>query len=349
MTPDTSDLKVDIESPQSWARRLTITVPAERVNREKQAVARSYAKRLRLPGFRKGKVPPQMVIQRLGRDAVLQQALQVALPATSEEAKAHHLLGTVYQQQRKFDDAVREFRAALDVVPGMRDALFSLGWTYDLMGNKEEAIRLGRHAIELLPVAKDSIRGPYMVAHLAIIAAILLLDAKKHVAFALTVLVGVFAKETLLIVLALWIAVHAVGEWKQLRRLALLLPGLVAYLALTRLMPAEAVHAFYDPAFVLAGLLRVFDPSLYTRGFLFHAVLSQLPLLAAFLAWAWLRWRRGVFIPVNRGLWVFFALLLLGIAMDIGNNAARVAFMAFPAVALFQARVMRSVTVNSEQ
>jgi hypothetical protein len=38
------------------------------------------------------------------------------------------------------------------------------------LGNKEEAIGLGRRAIKLLPVANDSIRGPYMVAHLAIAA-----------------------------------------------------------------------------------------------------------------------------------------------------------------------------------
>jgi len=72
---------------------------------------------------------------------VLTEALKVALPGTEEEANAHHLLGTVLQQQKKYDAAVTEFRAALNVVPGMRDALFSLGWTYDLMGNKEEAKR----------------------------------------------------------------------------------------------------------------------------------------------------------------------------------------------------------------
>jgi tetratricopeptide (TPR) repeat protein len=72
---------------------------------------------------------------------VLHEALKVALPGTEEEAQAHHLLGTVYQQQKKFDDAIREFKAALAVVPGMRDALFSLGWTYQLQGNKEEAKR----------------------------------------------------------------------------------------------------------------------------------------------------------------------------------------------------------------
>jgi tetratricopeptide (TPR) repeat protein len=72
---------------------------------------------------------------------VLTEATKVALAGTEEEAQVHHLLGTVYQQQKKYDDAVREFRAALEVVPGMRDALFSLGWTYHLQGNREEAKR----------------------------------------------------------------------------------------------------------------------------------------------------------------------------------------------------------------
>jgi tetratricopeptide (TPR) repeat protein len=72
---------------------------------------------------------------------ILNEALKVALKGTEEEAQVHHLLGTVLQQQKKYDQAIAEFKAALDVVPGMRDALFSLGWTYELKGNKEEAKR----------------------------------------------------------------------------------------------------------------------------------------------------------------------------------------------------------------
>jgi len=79
---------------------------------------------------------------------VLSEALKVALPGTEEEAQAHNLLGTVYQEQKKYDDAVREFRAALDVVPGMTDALFSLGWAYNLQGNKEEAKRYLRKFVK---------------------------------------------------------------------------------------------------------------------------------------------------------------------------------------------------------
>lgn len=72
---------------------------------------------------------------------VLGEGLKVAMPGTEEEANIHHLLGTVYQQQRKYDEAITEFQAALAIVPGMPDALFSLGWTYALQGNDEEAKR----------------------------------------------------------------------------------------------------------------------------------------------------------------------------------------------------------------
>ena len=72
---------------------------------------------------------------------VLTEALKVAMPGTEEEANVHHLLGTVYQQQRKYDEAIGEFQEALAIVPGMSDALFSLGWTYALKGNDEEAKR----------------------------------------------------------------------------------------------------------------------------------------------------------------------------------------------------------------
>lgn len=80
---------------------------------------------------------------------VLQEALKVALPKTEEEAQVHHLLGTVYQEQQKYDQAVGEFKAALDVVPGMRDALFSIGWTYNLVGNKEEAKRFLKKFVDV--------------------------------------------------------------------------------------------------------------------------------------------------------------------------------------------------------
>jgi serine/threonine protein kinase/Tfp pilus assembly protein PilF len=46
-----------------------------------------------------------------------------------------------------------------------------LGLIDAALGRKEEALREGRHAVELLPVQKDAIRGPAMIKYLAMIAA----------------------------------------------------------------------------------------------------------------------------------------------------------------------------------
>jgi trigger factor len=59
-------LKVDIQSPAEWARRLKITVPADQVASERRVVAAQIAKRVKLPGFRKGKVPASVLEKQYG-------------------------------------------------------------------------------------------------------------------------------------------------------------------------------------------------------------------------------------------------------------------------------------------
>jgi serine/threonine-protein kinase len=46
-----------------------------------------------------------------------------------------------------------------------------LGLIDAALGRKEEALREGRRAVELLPVEKDAINGPLMIKYLAMIAA----------------------------------------------------------------------------------------------------------------------------------------------------------------------------------
>ena len=45
-----------------------------------QRAARALAREMRMPGFRKGKAPPSLAIQRLGYESVFQEAIQEALP-----------------------------------------------------------------------------------------------------------------------------------------------------------------------------------------------------------------------------------------------------------------------------
>ena len=73
------------ELPASRAR-VEVEVPAEEVGRGIQRAARSLAREMRLPGFRKGKAPPSLVIQRVGFGAVFEEALRESLPDWYEEA-----------------------------------------------------------------------------------------------------------------------------------------------------------------------------------------------------------------------------------------------------------------------
>ncbi len=75
----TSPVKTSVtELPESRVR-VDAEVPAEEVERRIQQAARQLGREMRIPGFRKGKVPPPVVIRRLGREAVLDEALRSSL------------------------------------------------------------------------------------------------------------------------------------------------------------------------------------------------------------------------------------------------------------------------------
>jgi len=63
-----------------------VEVPAEDVKRAVDRAARGLAREMRMPGFRKGKAPPSLVIQRVGFAPVLQEAIQEGLPEWYESA-----------------------------------------------------------------------------------------------------------------------------------------------------------------------------------------------------------------------------------------------------------------------
>jgi trigger factor len=82
------------ELPDSRVR-LDAEVPTEEIESSIASAARELGKEMRVPGFRKGKVPPEMVIQRVGREALLEQAVRDALPRWYEQALIQADLNTV--------------------------------------------------------------------------------------------------------------------------------------------------------------------------------------------------------------------------------------------------------------
>ena len=80
---------------------------------------------------------------------------------TKDDAKA----------QVAFTAARLEQEKVIQAQPSYGPALCVLGLIDAALGRKEEALREGRQAVELLPVGKDAFEGPVMVKYLAIIAA----------------------------------------------------------------------------------------------------------------------------------------------------------------------------------
>jgi trigger factor len=81
-----SAMKTNVtELPESRVR-VEAEVSGEEVERRVQQAAKKLGQQLRIPGFRKGKVPPTVVIRRLGREAVLDEALRTSLGGWYVEA-----------------------------------------------------------------------------------------------------------------------------------------------------------------------------------------------------------------------------------------------------------------------
>src|SRR4029077_12680237 len=70
-----------------------------------------------------------------------------------------------------FTAARAEQEKAVKAEPNYAPPLCVLGLIDAGLGRKQEALREGRRAVELLPVRKDAINGPLMIAYLAMIAA----------------------------------------------------------------------------------------------------------------------------------------------------------------------------------
>lgn len=78
-------MQVSVETTSTLERRVTIGVPAERVENEVNARLQRAAQNVRIPGFRPGKVPMKIVRQRFG-DGVRQEVLGEVLNQSFAEA-----------------------------------------------------------------------------------------------------------------------------------------------------------------------------------------------------------------------------------------------------------------------
>jgi serine/threonine-protein kinase len=80
---------------------------------------------------------------------------------THDDARAHAAFAAARLQQEQLMQTQPDYAPALCVL-GLIDAG---------LGRKEDALREGRRAVQLLPVTKDSVNGALLIQYLAVIAA----------------------------------------------------------------------------------------------------------------------------------------------------------------------------------
>jgi trigger factor len=116
----TTNLQISVEEPGAWSRKLVITVPADRVKSERSRVVKQLAKKARIPGFRKGKVPPERLEARYGPEIDRQTQQKVVDIAFREAIKERELdpiseprvANVVYSRDSEFT-----FEVSFDIRP----------------------------------------------------------------------------------------------------------------------------------------------------------------------------------------------------------------------------------------
>ncbi|VXC18693.1 Trigger factor [Aeromicrobium sp. 9AM] len=116
-----SHVKSTTETLSPTRIKLTIEVPFEEFKPSLDAAYKTIGSQITIPGFRKGKVPAAIVDQRVGRTAVLDEAINSALPGWYSQALQDTKIQPLSQPDidlSKFEDGEPiEVTAELDVRP----------------------------------------------------------------------------------------------------------------------------------------------------------------------------------------------------------------------------------------
>ncbi len=114
-------MQVSVETPGGLERRLKVQVPAERVDEAVEARVKRAGKHAKVPGFRPGKAPMKVLIQRYG-DQARQEAVSDIIQSTYGEALQQSELKPAGQPnievgQLPLPGQALEYTAVFDVYP----------------------------------------------------------------------------------------------------------------------------------------------------------------------------------------------------------------------------------------
>ncbi|MGY0061781.1 trigger factor [Streptomyces sp. LZ34] len=116
-------MKSAVETLNPTRVRLTVEVPFEELKPSLDAAYKKINQQVTVPGFRKGKIPARVIDQRFGRGAVLEEAVNDALPKFYSDAVNEGELNPLGQPEVDItelkDNELLAFTAEVDVRPAI--------------------------------------------------------------------------------------------------------------------------------------------------------------------------------------------------------------------------------------
>jgi trigger factor len=114
-------VKSAVETLSPTRAKLTVEVPFDELKPSLDAAYKKIAQQINVPGFRRGKVPPAIIDRQVGRNVVLDEAINEVLPQKYIEALQSNSLEPLAQPEievtRLEDNEALEFTAEVDVKP----------------------------------------------------------------------------------------------------------------------------------------------------------------------------------------------------------------------------------------
>ncbi|MFB3738620.1 MAG: trigger factor [Candidatus Velamenicoccus archaeovorus] len=171
-------MQTTVEQTDRHKVKLTVEIPADRFGKDLDRTYRKVAQQVRVPGFRKGKVPRRIIDAQLGKDAVLGEFLEDTVPEYYREALRDNELAPIadpdieLEQFEEGKDLV--FTATVEVRPRLeleerdyRGLRVERPSTEVTDADVDEMVdRLRERFAELEPVAHPVRSGDYVVIDL---------------------------------------------------------------------------------------------------------------------------------------------------------------------------------------
>jgi len=133
-------MKTEVENLSPVQKRISIEVPADEVGAETSEVLELYRKKAKLPGFRPGKAPIQLVRAKFGKDVREEVRDRLMARTFHDVAKDNGLrpIGEPAVDDLKFDDdGPLSFKATFEVLP-----------EFELKGYKDVELRRSKPTLE---------------------------------------------------------------------------------------------------------------------------------------------------------------------------------------------------------